>query len=108
MTVERTADWAERAVADARDIADEEPAHLSPEQRVLARIDRARRRQARVTEERVTLAHGAGGKATQTLVEGIFLEAYPSRRFQSAWMGILVHSLQSVFVIIVVLALVLE
>jgi uncharacterized protein len=43
-----------------------------------------------------------------SLIEGIFLEAYPSRRFQSAWMGIIVHSLQSVFVLIVVLALVLE
>jgi uncharacterized protein len=43
-----------------------------------------------------------------SLVEGIFLEAYPSRRFQSAWMGIIVHSLQSVFVIVVVLALVLK
>jgi CAAX protease family protein len=42
-----------------------------------------------------------------TLVEGIFLEAYPSRRFQSAWMGIIVHSVQSVFVTIVVLTLVL-
>ena len=31
-----------------------------------------------------------------TFVEGIFLEAYPSRRFQSAWMGIIVHSIQSV------------
>jgi membrane protease YdiL (CAAX protease family) len=42
-----------------------------------------------------------------TLVEGIFLEAYPSRRFESAWMGIIVHSAQSVFVIGFVLALVL-
>jgi membrane protease YdiL (CAAX protease family) len=42
-----------------------------------------------------------------TLVEGIFLEAYPSRRFQSAWMGIIVHSVQSVFVIVLVLTLVL-
>ncbi len=40
------------------------------------------------------------------LVEGIFLEAYPARRFQSAWMGIIVHSLQSVFIIAVVLTLV--
>jgi uncharacterized protein len=32
---------------------------------------------------------------------------YPSRRFQSAWMGIVVHSAQSVVVIIVVLTLVL-
>jgi CAAX protease family protein len=43
-----------------------------------------------------------------TLVEGIFLEAYPSRRFQSAWMGIIVHSAQSVFVIAIVLGLVLK
>jgi len=43
-----------------------------------------------------------------TLVEGIFLEAYPSRRFQSAWMGIVIHSLQSVFVVIVVFILVVK
>jgi uncharacterized protein len=43
-----------------------------------------------------------------TLVEGIFLEAYPSRRFQSAWMGIIVHSAQSVFVTVFVLTLVLD
>src|SRR5215217_2031532 len=43
-----------------------------------------------------------------TFVEGIFLEAYPSRRFQSAWMGIIVHSVQSVFVIVFVLTLVLK
>jgi membrane protease YdiL (CAAX protease family) len=40
------------------------------------------------------------------LVSG-FLYAYPSRRFQSAWMGIIVHSLQSVFFIIFGLTLVL-
>jgi membrane protease YdiL (CAAX protease family) len=43
-----------------------------------------------------------------SLVEGIFLEAYPSRRFQSAWMGIIVHSVQSVFVIGFVLSLVVD
>jgi uncharacterized protein len=40
-----------------------------------------------------------------TLVD-IFALSYPSRRFQSAWMGIVVHSVQSVVVIIVVLGLV--
>jgi hypothetical protein len=34
-----------------------------------------------------------------TLVDGIFLDAYPSRRFQSAWMGIIVHSAQSVLLV---------
>ena len=37
----------------------------------------------------------------------IFAISYPSRRFQSAWMGIIVHSAHSVTIIIVVLALVL-
>jgi membrane protease YdiL (CAAX protease family) len=36
----------------------------------------------------------------------IFALAYPSRRFQSAWMGIIVHSAQSVVLIIIVLTLV--
>jgi uncharacterized protein len=43
-----------------------------------------------------------------SFVDGIFLLAYPSRRFESAWMGIIVHSVQSVFIIGVVLALVLD
>ena len=38
----------------------------------------------------------------------IFALAYPSRRFQSAWMGIIVHSTQSVFILIILLTLVLD
>lgn len=34
--------------------------------------------------------------------------SYPSRRFQSAWMGIILHSAQSVFILIVVLGVVLD
>jgi hydrogenase expression/formation protein HypE len=49
---------------------------MDREQQVLDRIDRARRRKARVREERITLSHGAGGKATQTLIEAIFLDAF--------------------------------
>jgi hypothetical protein len=41
-----------------------------------------------------------------TALVDIFALAYPSRRFQSAWMGIIVHSAQSVVIIIVLLALV--
>jgi membrane protease YdiL (CAAX protease family) len=41
-----------------------------------------------------------------TLVD-MFTIAYPSRRFQSAWMGIIVHSTASVFATIFVLTLVL-
>ncbi len=46
------------------------------EQQVLDRIDRARRRKPRIREERITMAHGAGGKASRTLVEAIFLDAF--------------------------------
>ncbi|RFS87433.1 hydrogenase expression/formation protein HypE [Actinomadura spongiicola] len=49
---------------------------MTTEQSVLERIERARLRKARVKEERVTLAHGAGGKATQTLVEDVFVDAF--------------------------------
>src|SRR5690606_11430720 len=47
------------------------------EQEVLDRIERARARRPRVREERITLAHGAGGKATQNLIEALFLAAFP-------------------------------
>ena len=43
-----------------------------------------------------------------TALVDIFALAYPSRRFQSAWMGIIVHSAQSVVLIIIVLGLVLD
>jgi hydrogenase expression/formation protein HypE len=46
------------------------------EQQVLDRIDRARRRRPRVREERITMSHGAGGKATQSLIEAVFLDAF--------------------------------
>ncbi|MFL6137330.1 MAG: hydrogenase expression/formation protein HypE [Frankiaceae bacterium] len=46
------------------------------EQQVLDRIEQVRRRRPRVREERITLAHGAGGKATHTLIEAVFLEAF--------------------------------
>jgi hydrogenase expression/formation protein HypE len=46
------------------------------EQDVLDRIERARRRRPKIKEQRITLAHGSGGKATQTLIEAVFLEAF--------------------------------
>jgi hydrogenase expression/formation protein HypE len=38
------------------------------------RVERARRRKARIRETHITLAHGSGGKAMHELVEGLFLE----------------------------------
>ena len=46
------------------------------QERVLERIARARSRPAHVRDERITLAYGSGGKATQTLVEAVFLEKF--------------------------------
>src|SRR5258706_13006496 len=46
------------------------------EQIVLERIEKARRRKAVLREDRITMAHGAGGKATHTLIEAVFLEAF--------------------------------
>ncbi|GAA1263517.1 hydrogenase expression/formation protein HypE [Pseudonocardia aurantiaca] len=65
------ANWAEEAVA-----AHAGAEHLTREEQVLARIAKARARKARIKEERITLSHGAGGKASQTLIEAVFLDAF--------------------------------
>ena len=74
------ANWAEEAVAAAAAEEASHPhagsEHLTREEQVLARIAKARARKARIKEERITLAHGAGGKATQTLIEAVFLDAF--------------------------------
>ncbi|KWX04879.1 hydrogenase [Carbonactinospora thermoautotrophica] len=49
---------------------------MGREEQVLRRIEKARRRKPRITEERITLAHGSGGKATHTLIDAVFLEAF--------------------------------
>lgn len=67
-----TASWAEALVREHESHA----ARPGREEQVLERIDRARRRRATVREEYVTMAHGAGGKATQSLIEAIFLESF--------------------------------
>jgi hydrogenase expression/formation protein HypE len=51
-------------------------ARVSGEQQVLDRIERARRRPAHLRDSCITMAHGAGGKATQTLVEALFVDAF--------------------------------
>ncbi len=54
------------------------------EEMVLERIDRARRARARVREDRITMSHGAGGKATQSLIEAIFLDAFRNPQARAA------------------------
>ena len=53
------------------------------EQQVLDRIDKARRRRPKVREERITMAHGAGGKASESLVRGLFLPAFASAALEA-------------------------
>ena len=54
----------------------ETPSPISDrEQRILGIIETARAKRAKFRDERITMAHGAGGKATQTLIEGLLVPA---------------------------------
>ena len=48
----------------------------SREEPVVDRITATRKRRPRLTEELVTLAHGAGGKSSAALVDAVFVEAF--------------------------------
>lgn len=48
------------------------------EDRVLGIIETARAKQGRFRDEHVTMSHGAGGKATQSMIEGLFVPAFAS------------------------------
>jgi hydrogenase expression/formation protein HypE len=48
------------------------------EQRVLGIIETARGKRQRFRDAHITMAHGAGGKATQALIEGLFVPAFAS------------------------------
>src|SRR5947209_6595963 len=45
------------------------------EQKVLGIIETARSKRAKFRDAQITMAHGAGGKATQTLIEGLLVPA---------------------------------
>jgi hydrogenase expression/formation protein HypE len=48
------------------------------EERILGIIETARAKRAKFRDERITMAHGAGGKATQTLIEGLLVPSFGS------------------------------
>ena len=48
------------------------------EQRILEIIETTRSKRPRFKDSQVTMSHGAGGKATQTLIEGLFAPAFDS------------------------------
>ena len=45
------------------------------EQKILGIIETARGKRPKFRDEQINMAHGAGGKATQTLIEGLFVPA---------------------------------
>jgi len=48
------------------------------EARILGIIETARSKRAKFRDERITMAHGAGGKATAALIEGLLVPAFSS------------------------------
>ena len=61
------------------------PPSTDREERVLGIIETARAKRPRFKDEHITMAHGAGGKATQTLIEGLFVPAFGSARRSRRW-----------------------
>jgi hydrogenase expression/formation protein HypE len=70
---EQRADWAEQLVKESAGAHQAAPTRA---EEVLDRIDRQRRRKPVIREDRITMAHGAGGRSTHTLVGALFLEAF--------------------------------
>jgi hydrogenase expression/formation protein HypE len=54
------------------------------EQRILEIIETARGKRAKFRDERVNMAHGAGGKATQGLIEGLLAPAFGAQATEDA------------------------
>jgi len=69
----------EQPVAHPLDLEQHDEHQLDPhsgrsvEESVLARIEHDRKRRPKFMDDRITMAHGAGGKATRQLVEGLFV-----------------------------------
>ena len=56
-----------------------DPAAVSDrEQKILGIIETARGKRAKFRDEHINMAHGAGGKATQSLIEGLLVPAFES------------------------------
>jgi hydrogenase expression/formation protein HypE len=49
------------------------------EERILGIIETTRAKRPKFRDERINMAHGAGGKATQTLIEGLLVPAFGSQ-----------------------------
>jgi len=54
------------------------------EQRILGIIETARAKRGKFRDERVNMAHGAGGKATQSMIEALFEPAFGAQTTEDA------------------------
>jgi hydrogenase expression/formation protein HypE len=54
------------------------------EERILEIIETARSKRGKFRDERVNMAHGAGGKATQSMIEGLFQPAFGAQTAEDA------------------------
>jgi hydrogenase expression/formation protein HypE len=54
------------------------------EERILEIIETARSKRGKFRDERVNMAHGAGGKATQSMIEGLFEPAFGAQTSEDA------------------------
>ncbi|MGH7906053.1 MAG: hydrogenase expression/formation protein HypE [Candidatus Binataceae bacterium] len=73
-----SAGWANRVLREGTAASAEsgDSSARTTQRQVLQRIERARARKPVLKDERITLAHGAGGKASHTLIDAVFLEAF--------------------------------
>jgi hydrogenase expression/formation protein HypE len=53
------------------------------EERILGIIETARKKRGKFRDERINMAHGAGGKATQSMIEGLFVPAFGSETLEA-------------------------
>ncbi len=53
------------------------------EARILGIIETARGKRGKFRDERINMAHGAGGKATQSMIEGLFVPAFGSKTLEA-------------------------
>src|ERR1700723_1574161 len=58
---------------------------------VIDRIESFRRRRPRLLDDHVTLAHGAGGKASAALVDAVFMEAFRNPLLESLGDGAVIN-----------------
>ena len=58
-------------------------AAIDREERILGIIETARGKRAKFRDARINMAHGAGGKATQSMIEGLFVPAFGSETLRA-------------------------